>query len=317
MGDSALPVVSTQSSHPTIRKPALGELAPWLFVLLWSTGFIGAKYGLPYIEPFTFLFIRWIIACTLLFAISLAVKASYPRCVKEYRHVAMSGVLIHTGYLGGVFFALDRGMPASLSSLIVGLQPILAAVLAQVLLRESVTSRQWLGLLIGFAGVGLVVEEKLNAALDQPIERAAFVAIAIGLISTTVGTLYQKRFVPTGDLTASATIQYLASGIVIGIAAFSFETMEVDWTWRFGFALGWQVIVLSVGAVLLLLGLIRAHSVSRISSLMYLVPPLTAIEAYFVFDERFGAVALAGMACVVAGVAMVMRRPASSLTAKA
>jgi drug/metabolite transporter (DMT)-like permease len=294
-----------------MKRPSLEFVAPWLFVLLWSTGFIGAKYGLPYVEPFTFLVLRWLIACALLFVISLAVRATYPKSPAAIAHVAISGLLIHAGYLGGVFYALDHGMPASLSSLIVGLQPILTAILAQVILREGVTSRQWFGLLVGFVGVALVVEEKVSASLDVPIEHRAFVAVAIGLLSTTAGTLYQKRFVPSGDLTASATLQYLTCAIVLTFVAFGFESRTIDWTGRFVFALMWQVVVLSVGAVLLLLGLIRAHSVSRISSLMYLVPPLTAIEAYFIFDERFGAVALLGMACVIAGVAMVMRKPAT------
>jgi drug/metabolite transporter (DMT)-like permease len=288
--------------------------APWLFVLLWSTGFIGAKYGLPYAEPFTFLFVRWLIACGLLVALSLYLRSPFPRSPTEIARICLSGILLHAVYLGGVFFAIDRGMPAALSSLIVGLQPILTAVLAQLMLREDVTSRQWLGLLLGFAGVGLVVEEKVSAALDHPIQHAAFIAIAIGLVSTTLGTLYQKRFVSNVDLIAGATIQYATAPVVIGIAAASFETMHIDWTWKFVFALAWLVIVLSIGAVLLLLGLIRRHSVSRISSLMYLVPPLTAIEAHFIFGEQFGLIALAGMACVIAGVALVMRRSVPAVT---
>jgi drug/metabolite transporter (DMT)-like permease len=275
-------------------------------VLFWSTGFIGAKYGLPYAEPFTFLFVRMTLAFLLLLGVSIAVRARYPKNPVEIAHVAVAGLLLHAGYLGGVFYAIDHGMPAGLSSLIVGLQPILTAVLAQVMLRERVTPRQWAGLALGFIGVGLVVEEKISASLDHPITGSAFVAVGIGLLATTIATLYQKRYVRSVDLTAGATIQYLASAVALGVAAVSFETMEIDWTVRFVFALGWLLVVLSVGAILLLLRLIRENSVSRISSLLYLVPPMTAIEAYLLFDERFGLVAIAGMLLVVAGVALVV-----------
>jgi len=303
------PVLDPLVSNESIR-PSLSIVAPLLFVVLWSTGFIGAKFGLPYAEPFTFLFIRMVLACALLLLVTRITRSTFPRHVADYRHISVSGLLIHAGYLGGVFFAIDHGMPAGLSSLIVGLQPILTAVLAQAMLREKVTSRQWAGLLLGFLGVALVVEEKISAALDHPIRRVAFAGVAFGLVATTAGTLYQKRFVRTVDLAAGATIQYAASAIVLGLLAFQFETMEIDWTPRFVFALGWLVFVLSFGAILLLLRLIREHSVSRISSLLYLVPPLTAIEAYFIFGEKFGLVALVGMALVVLGVALVIRRPA-------
>jgi drug/metabolite transporter (DMT)-like permease len=286
--------------------------APWLFVVLWSTGFIGAKYGLPYTGPFTYLFIRLLLASICLVVISLLAKAAYPRRVGDWGHVALSGLLLHGGYLGGVFYALSRGMPAGLSSLVVGLQPILTAVVVQLAMREHVSARHWFGLLIGFIGVGLVVEEKVAGSLDGPIAHSAFVSITIALLSTTAGALYQKRHVRTVHLAVAASIQYMAAGAVLGVLAFSFESMQVNWTWQFRFALAWQVLALSVGANLLLLGLIRRRSVARISSLMYLVPPLTAIEAYFVFGERLGVVALAGMAFVVIGVAMVMRRPAKT-----
>lgn len=300
------PPVARETGTVTPKQPTLGVVAPALFVLFWSTGFIGAKYGVPYAEPFTFLFVRWAIAFVLLLGLSLVMRATFPRRPADIGHVAISGLLLHAGYLGGVFYAIDRGMPAGLSSLIVGLQPILTAVLAQTMLRERVTARQWSGLALGFAGVGLVVEEKATAALDHPIAGSAFVAIAIGLLSTTAGTLYQKRFVRTVDLTAGATIQYLAAGVVMGVMAFSFESMRIEWTGRFVFALGWLIVVLSLGAVLLLLRLIRENSVSRISSVLYLVPPMTALEAYLLFDERLGLVAVFGMLCVVAGVALVV-----------
>lgn len=296
-----------ERAAPTTKQPTLGVLAPGLFVLLWSTGFIGAKEGLPYAEPFTFLALRMVIACVLLAVLSGLRRARFPRTVADLGHTAVAGLLLHAGYLGGVFYAIDHGMPAGLSSLIVGLQPILTAVLAQPMLRERVSPRQWGGLALGFAGVGLVVEERVGAALDHPIERGAFVAVGIALLSTTAGTLYQKRFARQIDLTAGAAIQYAAATLVLGGLAVSFETMAIDWTPRFVFALAWLVLVLSLGAILLLLRLIREHSVSRISSLLYLVPPMTALEAYLIFDERLGLVALLGMLLVVLGVFAVLR----------
>lgn len=288
----------------------LPATAPWLFVVLWSTGFLGAKYGLPFAPPFTFLFIRMQIAWILLVGISAVRRAPWPRDRRQIGHVAVTGVLLHAGYLGGVFYAISRGMPAGLSSLIVGLQPILTAVCAQALLRERVVGRQWLGLVLGLAGVGLVVEEKVRAGVAHSIPPGAFVAIAVALIATTAGTLYQKRFGAAVDITSAAAIQYFSAGIVLGVLAFTTEEMHVRWTGKFVFALGWLVLVLSLGAVSLLLVLIRGNSVSRVASLLYLVPPATAIEAYLLFDERFGPTALAGLAVVAVGVALVMRQPA-------
>jgi drug/metabolite transporter (DMT)-like permease len=200
-------------------------------------------------------------------------------------------------------------MPAGLSALIVGLQPILTAILAQALLRERVNSRQWIGLVLGFAGVALVVQERVDASLDDPIRGAAFVANVIALAATTAGTLYQKRYVPAVHLTAGATIQYVAAAVALGPLAFLAESFGVEWTGELIGAFLWAVFVLSLGAVLLMLRLIREHAVSRITSLLYLVPPLTALMAYVLFDERLGAVALVGMGAVVAGVALVVARP--------
>lgn len=289
------------------KRPAIGGVAPALFVLLWSTGFIGAKEGLPYAEPFTFLFLRMVVACVLLAGVSTARRASWPRTLPDIGHTAVAGLLLHAGYLGGVFYAIDHGMPAGLSSLIVGLQPVLTAVLAQRMLGERVSPRQWGGLALGFAGVGLVVEERVGAALGHPIERGAFVAVGVALLAATGGALYQKRYVRRTDLTAGAAIQYAAAAVALGLLAASFESMAIEWTPRFVFALAWLVLVLSLGAILLLLRLIREHSVSRISSLLYLVPPMTALEAYLLFDERLGAVALAGMFLVAVGVIAVLR----------
>ncbi len=287
---------------------SLTVAAPWLFVLLWSTGFIGAKYGLPSAAPFTFLALRLHIAWILLVGIALTRRASWPRNRRATGHLAVAGLLLHAGYLGGVFFAIAHGLPAGLASLIVGLQPILTAVGAQALLRERVARRQWLGLLLGSVGVALVVGEQARTAADHPIGIDAGVAIAISLLATTIGTLYQKRFGGGTDLTSSAAIQYAAAGVAITPLALA-EGEHIAWRLSFILALAWLVLALSLGAVLLLLALIRQHAASRVTGLLYLVPPATALEAYLLFSERLGPGALMGMVVVVAGVTLVIRPP--------
>jgi drug/metabolite transporter (DMT)-like permease len=283
------------------------RLAPFVFVLLWSTGFVGAKYGLPYAGPFTFLFVRMVAVVVILTAVVLITRSRWPTSRKQILHIGVSGLLLHAGYLGGVFFAISRGLPAGISALMVGLQPILTAIFAQTLLHERVNRWQWLGLLLGFAGVALVVEEKALAASSK-IAPSAFVAIGLALLCTTLGTIYQKRFASDMPLVGGTVVQYIAAGAALGLAALLSETMQIRWTPHFIFALSWLTLVLSVGAVLLLMYLIRSHSASRVSSFFYLVPPATAIEAYFLFGERLGWLAIFGMALAAIGVALVVRR---------
>jgi len=284
--------------------------APWVFVALWSTGFIGAKYGLPDAGPFTFLALRMQIAWVLLAGLAVVRRVGLPR-PGQIGHQAVAGLLLQAGYLGGVFAAIDRGMPAGLASLIVGLQPVLTAVGAQALLRERVAGRQWLGLALGLAGVALVVGERAGAVGERPLGGAAFAAIAVALLSTTAGTLYQKRFGGGADLTVAAAIQYVAAGLVLAPLALA-EGPRIDWTLPFTLALAWSVLALSLGAMLLLLALIRRRAVSQVAGLLYLVPPATAIEAYLLFGERLGPLALVGMVVVAAGVALVVRQPAAA-----
>ncbi len=281
--------------------------APWVFVLLWSTGFIGARYGLPYIEPFTFLLIRFLIAASLLAGIVVVLRAPWPQRRADAGHAAVVGLLLHGGYLGGVFFAIDRGMPAGLSALIVSLQPVLTAIVAPAMLGERVGRRQWFGLGLGFVGVMLVVGEKLwfsNATVGVTV--ATLTATTVALFSTTAGTLYQKRFGAGIPLLSGTSIQYLAAAGLMFVVAFSFETREISWTPQLFFAMGWLVIVLSLGAILLLMLLIRERSAARVTSLFYLVPPATAIEAYLLFGEGFGLLALIGLAVASLGVALVV-----------
>lgn len=283
-------------------------LTPAIFVLLWSTGFIGAKFGLPYAEPFTFLFIRFAIASVLLSILSLFLRASWPRKPLEIVHIAISGLLLHALYLGGVFMAIKLGMSAGLTALIVGLQPILTGIFAQILLKEKVVFSQILGLLLGFIGVVMVVSEKIfsfnTTQKTWPI--AALIAAIIGLLGTTFGVLYQKRYCPNMQLTTGTTIQYFSTCSVLLILALTFEEMKVQWTREFVFALFWLILVLSLGAISLLIYLIRHQKVSRLTSLFYLVPPATAIQEFFLFEQRLTPVSLLGMLVVIMGVAIVI-----------
>jgi drug/metabolite transporter (DMT)-like permease len=286
----------------------LPTIAPFVFVFLWSTGFISAKYGLRDAEPLTFLAIRMLVASAVLAMVAAAMRSAWPRDRRAYRDTAVAGLLLHAGYLGGVFVAIDHGMPAGLSSIIIGLQPILTAVLAQSMLGEGVTRRQWLGLTLGFAGVGLVVVERMraNGGSTSDIEAVAFVAIAVGLVSTTLGTIFQKRTGQRTPLMTGTAIQYGAAAAVLSLGAISTEDLAVDWSVSLLAVFAWSIVVMSFGAITLLMLMIRRSSVSRVSGYLYLVPPLTALEAYLLFDERLTGLAVVGMVAVVVGVALVV-----------
>lgn len=292
----------TQSvpGNPSAAAPAL---VPALFVLLWSTGFLGAKLGLPHAEPFTFLGIRMAIASGLLLVFALATGATWPASWRAGLHIAVAGILVHAVYLGGVFTAIHRGLPAGISSLIVGLQPLLTAALAMVWLGERLRPRQWLGLVLGFGGVTLVLSGRLGSAAP---DWAGLPPVLAGLLGITLGTLYQKRYCAGMDLRTGGVVQYAATAALMLLGAALFESREVEWAPEFIFALAWLVVVLSVGAVSLLYTLIRRGEASRVASLFYLTPPTTAALAWLLFDERLGPLALLGMAVTAVGVALVI-----------
>ena len=276
---------------------------PALFVLLWATGFIGAKFGMPYAPPLKFLLWRYLAVIVLMGALSLATRAPWPRGMK-IAHVAIAGMLLQAGYLGGVFIAIDLGMSAGLAALIVGTQPILTAI-AGPLVGERVGPRQWAGLALGMAGVAMVVSHKVD--LDG-FGWQALASSIVALIAITAGTLYQKRFCGAQDLRTQSVVQFLAAGALLLPLCLAFETRAVIWSAELVFALGWLVVVLSLGATSLLLVLIRRGAATAVSSLMYLVPPVTALVAYGLFDETLGMLSIAGMAVAVAGVALVLRK---------
>lgn len=294
--DSA--TTNVAAMHPQL----LNRAAPMLFVLLWSTGFIGAKFGLPYAEPFSFLAIRFAIVCSLLLLITLISRASWPTSKMAYIHISISGLLIHGCYLGGVFAAIDLGVSAGTTAVIVSAQPILTAVLAGRLLGERVKPLQWLGFVCGFIGVALVVWEKINFSSSQLLGFSYCIA---ALLAITFGTLYQKRYCGEMTLRSGSLIQYMAAGIMLSVLALCFEQSDIIWTGDFIFALLWLSFVLSIGAISLLMLLIRNGAATKVASLFYLVPPATAVIAFFMFDERLAAVALMGIALTALGVALV------------
>ncbi|HOB45203.1 MAG TPA: DMT family transporter [Zoogloea sp.] len=275
---------------------------PFLFVLLWSTGFIGAKFGLPYAEPITFLCLRYALVIAVMGGVALATRAPWPHSPRQWLHIGVTGLLVHATYLGGVFVAIGHGLPAGIAALVVGLQPLLTALGAGLLLGERVRPRQWAGLVLGFGGVGLVVAHKVAAAASTPELTAMIAPVLIALVGITAGTLYQKRFCPAFDLRTGSVIQFVPSLVVSALVASQTETMTILWSGHFVFALGWLVLVLSVGAISLLNLLIRSGSAVNVASLFYLTPPTTALIAWAVFGETFTGLALAGMGITVFGV---------------
>jgi drug/metabolite transporter (DMT)-like permease len=277
---------------------------PATFVFLWATGFVGAKYGLPYAQPATFLLYRFAFVVALMLPIALVLRAPWPPDRSQVVHIAIAGVLLHGGYLGGVFTAIHAGMSAGLSALIVGLQPILTALAAAAFLGERVTARQWLGLALGFGGVALVVAQRLTVG---GLSAFSFAMALLALVSITSGTVYQKRFCGAFDLRSGAVIQFVAAGLALAPFALAFEHEPVRWTGEFVLALAWLVLVLSIGAISLLTLLIRRGAATKVASLFYLVPPVTASIAFFLFGETLGPLARAGVVLAVVGVAVVVR----------
>jgi len=281
------------------------RIAPALFVVLWSTGFIGAKLGLPYAEPFTFLTLRMAIVAVLLATIGFAQHAPWPKDRTSVRQIGLAGLLVHGGYLGGVYAAIYHGLSAGLVALIVGLQPVLTAISAGLWFKEDVSSRQWVGLGLGLVGVALVVAGKVDMA---GVSSAGLALAVLALISISAGTLFQKRYCQAMDFRTGGAIQYAATGIVLGLLAGVSETMHVEWSGAFMFALAWLCLVLSVGAVSVLFFLIKRGEAAQVSSLFYLTPPVTALMAWVAFGEPLTILIFLGMAVAALGVALVIRK---------
>jgi drug/metabolite transporter (DMT)-like permease len=280
---------------------------PVFFVLLWSTGFIVAKFGLPYAPPLTFLLLRCALVLAVLLPIVLVCKAPWPR--GAIGHVAVAGLLLQAGYLGGVWCAIKLGMPAGVTALIVGMQPILTAAAAP-LIGERVRPRQWLGLVFGLTGVALVVYAKVTLVGLSPLAVAYCV---LALLAITAGTMYQKRYCPRFDLRTGTVIQFGSTVALLLPLAMVFEHLDpslasVAWTPRFIGALLWSVFALSIGAIFLLFKLLQRRDATEVTSLLYLTPPTTALMAWLMFGEAFTLLGAAGMVIAVVGVVCVVKK---------
>jgi drug/metabolite transporter (DMT)-like permease len=277
--------------------------APAIFVVLWSTGFVGTKYVIHNADPLTYLAIRMAIVVVLMAIICAIARPVWPNG-REVGHSIVASILVHGFYLGGTAVAISLSIPAGLSALIPGLQPILTSTIANRWLGERVTPLQWGGLVIGLAGVALILH-------DRPMSGQAgwgWIASAVSLVSITLGTLYQRRYCNKIDWRSGNLVQYAAVTVFFTIAAFLFEPRVVHWTTEFILALGWLAVALSIGSIGLLYWLIRHQAATSVASLFYLVPAVTSAMAYFLFDERLDAVAIAGMVACAAAVFLVNRR---------
>jgi drug/metabolite transporter (DMT)-like permease len=277
--------------------------APAIFVVLWSTGFVGTKYVIHNADPLTYLAIRMAVVVVLMALICVVVRPTWPKG-REIGHSIIAGILVHGFYLGGTAVAISLSIPAGLSALMPGLQPLLTSTIANLWLGERVTPLQWGGLLIGLGGVALILH-------DRPMGGQAgwgWIASTVSLVSITLGTLYQRRYCGRIDWRSGNLVQYAAVTVLFTIAAFLFESRTVHWTAEFVLALSWLAVALSVGSIGLLYWLIRHQAATSVASLFYLVPAVTSVMAYFLFDERLDAVAITGMIACAAAVFLVNRR---------
>ena len=282
--------------------------APALFVLLWSTGFIGARYGLPYIEPLTFLAVRMAFVVLIMAALAKIADVQRPDAA-EVGHSLVAGSLVHGLYLGGVFTAISQGVPAGISALIPGLQPIVTATIANRFVGERVTPVQWIGLALGLVGVLLVLHDRSIVVAGSVL---GWVASFLSLIGITLGTLYQKRYCGRIDWRSGNLIQYIGAAVLFTLGAFAFETREIRWSGELIFAMAWLVLVLSIAAVGLMYWLIRRSAATGFASLFYLVPAVTAFFAFILFGERLDALSILGMVICAGGVVPTNRGAAKA-----
>lgn len=273
-----------------------------VFIFLWSTGFIVARYGMPYTDPLTFLSMRFLGVLLILVPATLIFKSVWP-APRQMLHIIIAGLFMQFAYLSGIWEAIKHGMPVGLASLIVGLQPVLTAIFAAGI-AEKVSTRQWLGLALGLIGVGIVLSDKISV---QGVTLFTLGFTFMSLLSFTAGTLYQKRFCPVFDLRTGTLIQCGASGVLSVILMLLFEPMQVQWSAPMVGALLWSIGPISLGAMTLWFILLRSGAATKASSLLYLTPPTTAIMAWVLFDELLTPTIMIGTAVTVAGVYLVTR----------
>ena len=279
---------------------------PGLFVVLWATGFIGARYAMPWSEPFSFLAVRFVLAAAILLALALVLGARRLD-MRQAANAAFVGALVHGAYLGAVFWAIRNGMPVGLSALIIGLQPLMTAVMAGMMLGEKVRPRHWAGLAIGFAGIVVVLAPKIGDAVAG-VTVATLAACVFGALAISAGTVWQKRHLGGVDLVSGTLWQYVGAAVLMAAGSLAFETRTFVMTGELVFAFAWLVVVLSIGAIFLLMHMIREGEMAKVSSLFYLVPAVTALIAWALFGETLTPLQLLGMAVTTFGVAMATRR---------
>jgi drug/metabolite transporter (DMT)-like permease len=297
------------ASEPSTSPRWLLQSAPLIFVLLWSTGWIVARYSAPYADPLTFLCVRYAAAGAVVAVIAFAVGAQWPG-PRGVMHAMVSGVLIHAVYLGGVWWAIAHGLSAGISGLIAAVQPILTALLAPMLVGERISRANWAGILLGFLGIALVLEPKLIGLTSDAVSGALLPmgVNIVAMLSVTLGTFYQKRWIATGDLRTVTVLQYAGAFLATLPVAWLIEPMRIEWNQTTLLVLAWSVLALSIGAIGLLFVLIRNGAVSRAAALIYLVPPTVAIEAFILFGERMLPLQIIGMVVTAAGVALATRK---------
>jgi drug/metabolite transporter (DMT)-like permease len=287
----------------------LERYAPVLFVFLWSTGFVGAKYIVPYAEPFTFLTIRYFLAALILFAIAYAFKQPLKLNKEQFKASFAVGILLHVVYIGGVFYAVSLGVSAGISAVIVSIQPVLVSLLAVPLLGERLRWVQVVGLFLGVAGIALLLLPKVfQGDYTASTSIAGIIICVIALLGTSGGYLVQKKLGGEIPFLSGTGAQYAISAIAFAILSVATEDQIIQWVPEFFFGLAWIVFMLSIASIVLLYGMLRTGSASKVSSLYYLVPPVAAIQAYFLFDEVIGLVGIIGMAFAGLGVVLVMRQ---------
>ncbi|MGQ4273172.1 DMT family transporter [Terrihabitans sp. B22-R8] len=288
------------------RSSLIETFVPLLFVVLWSSGFIVARLVAPHADPLTFTCVRYVLVLLLLVPLALIQKAPWPRTPREIGANAVSGVLLHGMYLGGVFWAVKHGLPAGIAGLFSGLQPLVTALVAQPLLGERVGLRRWIGIVLGFAGAAIVLSPKLGMQPDS-IPPISLGVAAIAFAAFTAGTIWQKRTGGLMDLRTGNVVQFSAALVPTAAAAFLLEEGRFDMTGELFAGLFWSVFGLSIGAVMLLLAMIRRGAVVKTASLLYLVPPVTALMAWIGFGETFTLLQLGGMVLAAIGVAIATR----------
>ena len=297
-------MAGVMNDSPAIRLAVAA--APVVFVLMWATGFVVSA---PHADPLTFLGIRFPIAGVLFALIALALAAPWPGARQAF-HASVAGAFLHGGYLGPVYWAVAHGMPAGVSALIVGLQPLMTAIIASWMVQERISLRHWAGLGVGILGVALVVSPKLELGhgLADGITPLTTAVNLLGALSISFGTVYQKRFATALNLASGGAWQYVGASLAVLIPALLLEDLRFDGSVQAWFALGWSVIVLSLGAITLLMLMIRLGDVGRVSSLIFLVPGVSALMAYVLFGETLSLVQIAGMAVCATAVLIVTRK---------